>query len=229
MGTHALWYLTRGTGAVSLVLLTASMVLGVAGVSQLQIGRWPRFFTPALHRTISLWVLLLLAIHILTAVLDGYVTIRLTDAVLPFTGSYRPLWLGFGALAFDMVVALAITSVLRARLGYSAWRVIHWASYACWPIALMHAVGTGTDAAQGWMLAIAVACTAIVALTALLRLGLTGVAPGVRRTGLAATGAIMALLVIVTVEGPLAPGWSRRAGTPAPTHRSATAAARVPR
>lgn len=229
MNSHALWYLTRGTGAISLVLLTGSVVLGIAGVSQLRIGRWPRFFTPALHRSISLWVLVLLVIHIATAVLDGYVTIRLADAVVPFGGTYRPLWLGFGALAFDMLLALVFTSVLRARLGYRGWRAVHWLAYACWPVALLHGLGTGTDASRTWMLAIAAACTAAVAVTTLMRLGLSNVAPRVRTTGVAATVIALIAIAIVSIQGPLAPGWARKAGTPPPAQATTTTTVRSTR
>lgn len=162
MNSQALWFLTRGTGAASLLLLTTSVVLGISTVGQLRLGRWPRFFTPALHRSVSLLVLTLLAVHILTAVLDTYVSIQLADAVLPFTGTYRPVWLGLGALAFDLLLALVVSSVLRARLGYRTWRALHWVAYACWPVALTHGLGTGTDATSTWLLALTAACGAAV-------------------------------------------------------------------
>src|SRR6478735_12019316 len=161
-GPSALWYLTRGTGLVTLVLLTASVVLGIV-----QVQRWapegsPRFVFVTLHRAVSLLVVALLAVHVLTAVLDSFAPIRLVDAVLPFTGTYRPLWLGLGALAFDLILALTITSLLRHRLGLPAWRAVHWLAYVCWPVALVHGWGTGSDARTTWMLAITLGCAAAV-------------------------------------------------------------------
>src|ERR1022692_2398985 len=121
----AYWYLARGTGVVALVLLTASVVLGILGSLRFSAPRWPRFAIDALHRDVSLLVLAVLAVHIVTSVLDSFAPIKLTDAVIPFASSYRPLWLGLGALSFDILVALTITSVARRRLGFRAWRAVH--------------------------------------------------------------------------------------------------------
>jgi sulfoxide reductase heme-binding subunit YedZ len=125
IGPSAYWYLARATGMVSLVLLTASVVLGVLGPLRVAAPRWPRFTIDTMHRDVSLLVVVLLAFHILTSVLDTFTSISLVNSVIPFTGSYRPLWLGLGALSFDLLLALVVTSIYRRRLGYRAWRAIH--------------------------------------------------------------------------------------------------------
>src|SRR6201989_522302 len=92
IGGTADWYLVRSTGVVTLLLLTASVVLGVMGTMRFSAGtRWPRFAIDALHRDVSLLVLVLLVAHILTTVADGFVSISFADAVIPFGGSYRPV------------------------------------------------------------------------------------------------------------------------------------------
>lgn len=160
----ALWYLSRATGAVALVLLTLTVALGIANQHRWAPRRTPRFVVEQLHRTASLLVIVVLAIHIATNVIDGYVQIRLVDAVVPFTGSYRPLWLGLGALSFDLLLALIVTSLLRSRIGLRTWRAVHWLAYACWPVAMAHGIGIGSDVGGGgWMLWLAVACGATVA------------------------------------------------------------------
>jgi hypothetical protein len=212
-GPSALWYLTRGTGLVTLLLLTASVVLGV-----LQVQRWgsPRFVVVSLHRAISLLVVVFLAVHVLTAVLDGFAPIRLLDAVLPFTGTYRPIWLGLGALAFDLIVALTVTSLLRRHLGLSAWRAVHWLAYACWPVALVHGWGTGSDTRTPWMLATTFACAAAVLGALAWRLASDWSANArVRSTALGATVVGSVVIGAWLAIGPLADGWARRAGTPA--------------
>jgi len=157
----ALWYLMRGTGAVTLVLLTLTLALGIANERRWAPRRTPRFVLDHLHRTTSLLVVVLLVVHVTTAVLDTYVSIGITDALLPFTGHYRPLWVGLGALGLDLLLALIVTSLLRARIGLRSWRAVHWLAYACWPVAFAHGLGMGTDAAGGgWMLWLAVACAA---------------------------------------------------------------------
>ena len=114
-GPSAYWYLARGTGAVALVLLTVSVVLGILGSLRFAPApRWPRFAIDTLHRDVSLLVLVLLVVHIITSVLDSFAPIRLIDAVIPFVASYRPLWLGLGALSFDLLIALVVTSLAAA-------------------------------------------------------------------------------------------------------------------
>ena len=211
----AYWYLARGTGAVALVLLTASVVLGVLGSLRFTGQRWPRFAVDTIHRDVSLLVMVLLVVHIVTSVLDGFAPIALTDAVIPFASSYRPLWLGLGALSFDILLALVITSVLRRRLGYQRWRAIHWLAYACWPVAVLHGLGTGSDTKVWWMLALTAACVAVVAGAILARLARS--AP--EESGLRVPAALMSVVIpaglaVFTLAGPLQPGWARRAGTP---------------
>jgi methionine sulfoxide reductase heme-binding subunit len=138
----ALWYLTRGTGVISLVLLTLSVVLGVTEVVRFASAGWPRFVLAALHRNAALLATAFVAAHVLTSVVDSYAPIRIVDVFVPFVGAYRPIWLGLGALAFDLLFALVITSLLRERLGYRTWRAVHWTAYACWPVAFLHGLAT---------------------------------------------------------------------------------------
>jgi methionine sulfoxide reductase heme-binding subunit len=207
------WYLVRGTGVVSLLLLTLSVMLGILGSVRFAAQRWPRFAIDTVHRDVSLLVLVVLALHIVMSVLDSFTSIKLTDAVIPFISSYRPLWMGLGALAFDLLLALAITSLVRRRLGYRSWRAIHWLAYLSWPVAVLHGLGTGSDSQAGWMLAITAACIVAVVVAVWVRIARS--AEGGLRTGTAVLSAVAPIgIVIFTVAGPLAPHWSRRAGTP---------------
>ena len=161
--TKALWYLTRGSGVVTLILLTVSTVLGVTTALRWATARWPRFIIEGLHKNASLLSIVFLAIHIATAVIDGYVPIRWIDAVVPFTSQYKPLWMGLGALAFDLILAVIVTSLLRVRIGHRVWRAVHWMAYACWPVAVLHGLGIGSDSGQTWMQIIDVVAIAAVA------------------------------------------------------------------
>jgi sulfoxide reductase heme-binding subunit YedZ len=213
-GYTSLWYLTRATGLVSLVLLTATVVLGIVSSVGWTTERWPRFLSQSVHRNLSLFCLALIAIHVVTTVADGYVPIGFLDAIVPFRTPYRPLWVGFGALALDMLLAVAITSGLRRRIGTRAWRNVHWLAYVCWPVALLHGMGSGTDTRLSVALFVNVVCVVSIIGAVGWRL-VTGrtFSPG-RRIGLAAVGAVSLLVVgIVAAVGPLASGWSHRAGT----------------
>jgi methionine sulfoxide reductase heme-binding subunit len=215
VGPSAYWYLTRSTGAVSLILLTLSVALGVVGVSRFSSPRWPRFVLDSLHRNVSLLAIAFLLVHILTAVLDSFAPISLTDAIVPFGGSYRPFWLGLGAVAFDLLLAVALTSLVRRRLGYGAWRATHWLAYACWPIALLHGLGTGSDVKSTWLFALNVVCLATVGLAVGIR-AITGWPDHARVRGaaLGATAIFAAFLVLWLPGGPLGHGWASRSGTP---------------
>jgi len=225
--SKALWYLTRATGMVSLLLLTASVVLGIIGIQRWKSRRWPRFLTGGLHKNVSLLAVSFLAVHIVTAVSDSFVTIRWVNAFVPFTGTYRPVWLGLGAVASDLLIALVITSIARERIGYRVWRAVHWAAYACWPVALVHGLGTGTDARQPWALAMFLGSLAVVCGATWWRLSTTdGLPVGRRAAGVAASVAVPLVALTWLVGGPLQPGWAARAGTPA---ASASVVATQPR
>ena len=170
----ATWLLTRASGAVSLLLLSAALVLGIVDVARWRSSRWPRFVIDALHRNLSLLAVVFVAIHVVSTVLDRFVSIGFASAFVPFTNGYRTLWLGLGALAFDILLALIATGLLRRHVGHRLWRAIHWAAYACWPLALLHALGTGSDASRPWMLAIALGSAAAVAVAVVTRVALAG-------------------------------------------------------
>jgi sulfoxide reductase heme-binding subunit YedZ len=212
-GPSPLWYATRATGVMALVLLTATVVLGVAGTARFATPTWPRLFTAQLHRSISLLAVAFVAVHVVTTVLDPYAPIGWSSAIVPFASPYRRLWLGLGTVASDMLLAVVITSLLRARLGYRGWRAVHWLGYACWPVALWHGLGTGTDGKLAWLLALDAACVAAVAAAAGWRLSLAPARPGAL-TWLLACAAVPAATAVFVLVGPLQPGWARRAGTP---------------
>jgi sulfoxide reductase heme-binding subunit YedZ len=232
LGPSTYWYLARATGVVALLLLTASVVLGILGPLRVTVGRrWPRFALDLLHRDVSLLVIVLLVVHIVTSVLDGFAPIAWLDSVIPFGSSYRPLWMGLGALSFDLLIALVVTSLLRVRLGYRWWRSIHWLAYVSWPVAVLHGLGTGSDVKSWWSLLVTVACLAAVLAAVLVRVARSRPAEPVTRTW-ATVGALATPvgLAVFALVGPLAPGWARRAGTPASLlpHTTALAHAGTP-
>lgn len=215
-GPSAYWYLTRGTGTIALILLTLSVAFGVANVQRLRTHSVPRFVFDAVHRNVSLLAVAFVGVHILTSVLDSFAPINLIDAVIPFVSAYRPIWLGLGTVAFDLLLAVAITSMLRQRVGYRAWRAIHWAAYASWPVALLHGLGTGSDTKKTWMLAVITACVVVIVAAVVSRA--TAGWPervGTRMTALGASALLPLGLLLWLPSGPLAHDWAQRAGTPA--------------
>jgi sulfoxide reductase heme-binding subunit YedZ len=212
----ALWYLNRGTGIVLLVLFTIVVVLGVLTRRGARPGGTPAFVVATLHRNASLLATELLAVHVTTAILDSYAPIRLVDALVPFVSQYRPMWLGLGAVALDLLIALVVTSLLRVRIGVRRWRAVHWLAYLAWPVALLHGLGTGTDTSSRWSLLITAGCVCAVVVSVLLRARM--IRDQLPQFSSLATGAAVFApfaLAAWLVLGPLAPGWAARAGTPA--------------
>jgi sulfoxide reductase heme-binding subunit YedZ len=158
----ALWYLGRGTGVVSLVLLTLVVALGIATRSGRALAGLPRFAVTAVHRSASLLAMVFVAVHVVTLLFDPYAQLDLISLVVPFTAGAQPFWYGLGAVALDLILALIGTSLLRRHIGPRVWRAVHWTAYACWPIALAHSLGSGSDAGTGWMITIVGVCVAAV-------------------------------------------------------------------
>ena len=170
MSSQLLWYTTRGAGAVSLVLLSVVVVLGLLARVRFETRGWPRFLSAAVHRDLALMTLVFLMLHIVTAVVDPFTHLGLVAALVPFGSYYRTIWLGLGTIAFELLIAIVATSLLRQHIGARVWRGIHWLAYLSWPVAVIHGIGTGTDGTSAWMLAIDIVCVVAVAAALLWRL-----------------------------------------------------------
>ncbi len=157
-----MWYATRASGYTALVLLSATVVLGLLTSSRQSTRDWPRFVVQSIHRNLSLLVVVFLLIHIVTSVVDPFAKLTVLDAVVPFVATYRPLWLGLGVVSLELLIAITATSVLRHRLGWRTWQVVHMLAYVSWPVAVVHGVGTGTDTKSVWALLVVTACVAVV-------------------------------------------------------------------
>lgn len=174
----ALWYASRATGVVSLVLLTGVLVLGIMVNRQGRLPGLPRFAVVGLHRNLSLLAVAFVAVHVLTAVADSYVSISIVAAVIPFVSAYRPLWLGLGAVSLDLMAAVIVTSLLRRFIGRRVWRGVHWLAYASWPVAILHSIGSSGDLRSGAFLVLFIVCIAAVAVALAWRLATARRAPG---------------------------------------------------
>jgi len=169
-GSQGLWFVSRGSGLVLLVLLTVVMVVGIANRAGWAPRHWPRFVQAELHRTLSLFTVALLGLHVVTAILDPYVTIGWAATAIPFLSPYRRLAIGLGTLAVDLGAAVLLTSALRSRLGFRSWRTVHWLAYLAWPAAFLHALTAGNDMRSGWVAATVWGSAMVLAAAVLARL-----------------------------------------------------------
>jgi predicted ferric reductase len=160
--TKALWDLSRATGLVATCFFAGSIVLGIVARSGRALPGLGRFGVSQLHRTLALTGVGLITVHVTTLLFDPYAQLKLLDVVLPFTGTYRPFYLGLGTLAVDLLAVVVVVALLRHRVGPAVFRVTHWAVYALFPIAVIHGLGTGTDAGTLWSRSIVAACVVVV-------------------------------------------------------------------
>jgi sulfoxide reductase heme-binding subunit YedZ len=168
--TTDLWYASRGSGLVLLVVLSLSVTLGIVVRSAWTTRRGQRFVVENLHRNLALVAVMLLVVHLVTAELDPYVTIGWVAAVVPFTSPYRAVWIGLGALSLDILVAVVATSLVRRHLGINLWRVVHFLTYVAWPTAFVHSLESGNDTRITWVTATMWICAGLVALAIAVRL-----------------------------------------------------------
>jgi sulfoxide reductase heme-binding subunit YedZ len=203
-----LWWIDRSAGLVSLVLLTVVMLLGVLATGG--VTSW-RVLVQGLHRELPLVAGVLLAVHVGTAVADSFVPLGPLDVVLPFVAGYRPLWLGLGTLAFDLLIVLIVTSLLRGRLGQRGWRTVHWGAYLLWPLVVVHALGSGSDMHRPTVHLLGAACIGVVVAAGGWRLVSSGARAPIRLAGVLVLVLVVAYGFRWATNGPLAPGWSKKA------------------
>ncbi len=164
-----LWYVTRATGLVALVLFTVVVCLGTFVSNRVGGTSVGRFELNELHRSVSLVAMAFLVVHIVTTVIDSYVPTGWLSAVVPLTSHYQRVDVAIGAVAFDLMLAVWASSLMRARIANGSWRFIHWFSWLAFVAAIVHSFLIGTDARSGTGLAVVVLCAAAVVITALWR------------------------------------------------------------
>ena len=175
--TNSLWYAGRGFGVSALCLFSLVMILGILTRAGRPVPGLTRFAVAAIHRTTSLTGLLFVSLHVLTLTFDRYAQLRLIDWVVPFVGNYRPVWQGLGTVAIDLVLVVIASSLLRRHIGLRTWRVLHAAAYLCWPVAVLHAFGNGTDRHSQWLLIVLAVCVGSVGLSIVWRVFGSSFAP----------------------------------------------------
>jgi sulfoxide reductase heme-binding subunit YedZ len=166
-----LWFIARGSGIVSIILLTAVTVLGLMSVVRWGRPSWPRFLTADLHSNLALMSVVFVSIHVISAIIDPFTNLGITAATIPFASSYRPVWVGLGVISVYLFLAMIVTSLVRDRIGQRTWRLVHYAAYLGWPLAVLHGIGAGSDLGASWMLALQAICIVIVALALAWRVG----------------------------------------------------------
>ncbi len=145
------WYTARAAGVVAYALLTGGVLLGVLLAGRARLPRWPAFAVADVHRFVALLTGVFLFLHVYALLLDRYVHTSVAAVLVPGASTYRPFWVALGTVALELLAAVALSNLLRKRLGHARWRRIHYLTFCVWAAATVHGIGAGTDAGAGWL------------------------------------------------------------------------------
>jgi methionine sulfoxide reductase heme-binding subunit len=216
---NPLWFLDRSSGEVTLLLMTAVVVFGIIRAA---VPSANPFLVEGAHINLALLTVAFAGVHVLAALLDPFAHLGPVDALLPFVSAYRGTWLGLGIISGYLYAFAVFASWPARRFGRAVWLWLHRANYAVWVLAVVHSLGTGSDARNNLFLLLNVAAVAIVLAVFL---GIR-VAEGWSRLpplwAATAVAAVVTVLVIAVwaANGPLQAGWARSSGTPPDLLRS---------
>lgn len=177
-GAPIYWYAARAGGFVAYLLLWLGALCGVL-LSGKQVKGIYAF---GVHEFMPILAMLFAALHSLVLLGDRYINFSLLDIAVPFTAPYRPLWTGLGTVALYLGAALAASFYLRRWINRRTWRLLHYATYLVFGLALAHGIMAGTDSSAPGVRWLYVTTGAALLFATLLRI-LT-----VRRSGAAARG-----------------------------------------
>jgi methionine sulfoxide reductase heme-binding subunit len=148
------WYAVRASGLVAFALLTVSVLVGLTMSGRKRFARWPRFAVEDLHGYAGVLAGIFVVLHGFALWIDGYLPFTFVQLVVPGTSSYRPLAVAAGVVSAELLAALALTNRFRRALPHRLWRRAHYANFAVWGLALVHGIAAGTDAHDGWAIAL---------------------------------------------------------------------------
>ena len=144
---HIWWLASRAAGIVARGLITASVMLGLAMANKLLRGR----NYAAIHEHLSVAGLVAILAHGVTLLGDSWLHPGLVGIAVPFTMGYRTVFTGLGIMAVDLAAALGVSFYVRRRIGARLWRKAHRFTPVVYLLALVHALGAGTDASTSWL------------------------------------------------------------------------------
>jgi sulfoxide reductase heme-binding subunit YedZ len=149
-GEHLFWITSRAAGGAAVILASAAVAVGLMISAKRQTSN--KRDLRAIHEALSLTTLAMVALHGLSLLGDSYLNPGPAGIAIPFVGSYRPLWTGLGIIGGYGLAVLGLTYYMRDRIGAVRWRKLHRFTAVFWALAIVHTIGSGSDAAQLWFL-----------------------------------------------------------------------------
>ena len=203
------WDTARAGGFTAYLLVTISVVLGLALSMRWQVRWWPRLISYELHVWVTILSFVFLGIHIFASWIDPFTRFGLGELLLPFVSHYRPLWMALGIVALYLSLAVTLSLFIRREIGYTWWLRLHELSFAVWALATIHGLATGSDTRTLWGIEVYIVSAVIVCGLLCVRL-LQPVTPGgrIHPVWAGAVAGALAVAIIWTALGPLRPGWN---------------------
>ena len=224
------WDTARAGGFAAYILLSLAVSVGLVLRNRWQTPKWPRLITNELHGYLSLLALVFIVVHVLAVLVDPFTHFGLAEVLVPLVSHYRPVWMGLGIVALYLLLAVWVSSRLRARIDFRTWRAIHVLAYGVYLAATVHGLGTGSDTRTVWApMLYAFSVLLVAGLTARRLLVPTASGQTPRPVLAALAGAVVVSVAIWSLVGPLAAHWGARAGGRPGNRQAAAARLRVGR
>jgi sulfoxide reductase heme-binding subunit YedZ len=153
------WYFLRASGLAALLLLSTTVLIGLALRVRLWKETLERWRVYDIHLTISVLTAIFLSIHLLLVFLDRIVPFSLADILVPFHASYQPIWIASGIIGFYLLLVVWGSSLIRSKLSYRLWRSLHPLALGALALAMLHSLFAGTDGPTLWLRALLIIIT----------------------------------------------------------------------
>jgi hypothetical protein len=148
------WEIARVGGFVAYGLVLSSVVLGLVLSLGWRSARYPRFVTTELHRFVTLLGVVFIAVHSIAVFVDPFIRFTPAEVLVPLLSHYRPIWVAMGITAGYLALAVYLSERVRFRIGYAAWRRLHYLAFLVFVLATLHGLATGSDTRTPWAIAI---------------------------------------------------------------------------
>ncbi len=149
--TYLWWLVSDASGTVGLLLISLSVLLGLAMAAKVLKRRNVKRVAARLHEHVAIAALAAIAVHGLALLGDNWLKPGWRGIAIPFVLSYRPGFTGIGIIAGYIAVLLGPSFYLRRRIGARRWRKLHRATVIVWILSVIHALGAGSDGSKLWL------------------------------------------------------------------------------
>jgi predicted ferric reductase len=177
-----MWYVTRAAAVSSYLTLTTMVLLGITRSLVRIAGSRASWMLDETHQFLAILTAALVALHLLTLILDPLIPFSLLNLLLPIAEPYRPLAVDLGVLGLYALVVVLLSSWLRRYLTHASWRLLHYTGFAVFLLVTLHGIFSGSDSGQPWMVVVYLVASAAVLLLTLFRMLWLPQPQAVRRT-----------------------------------------------